>query len=111
MNALDLASFVIASSGTAKFEGLDHGSPVSFFVVRSVPGTGAAKHRHPYVETFVILEGDIEIILDGEQSLVGPGHIVVVPAMSWHEFTVRSDHPALMVNIHPVPEIIQENWV
>jgi mannose-6-phosphate isomerase-like protein (cupin superfamily) len=111
MDALDLASFVIAPSGTARFEGLDHGSPVSFFVVRSVTGTGAAKHRHPYVETFVILDGDIEIIVDGEQSLVGPGHIVVVPEMAWHEFTVRSEHPALMVNIHPSPEIIQENWV
>jgi mannose-6-phosphate isomerase-like protein (cupin superfamily) len=110
MNALDIASFAIAPSGTAKFEGLGYDSPVSFFVVRSIPGTGAAKHRHPYVETFVILDGDIEIILDGELSMVGPGHIVVVPAMAWHEFKVRSEHPALMVNIHPGPEIIQEDW-
>lgn len=111
MDALDLASFVIGPNGTARFEGAGNGSPVSFFVARNLPGTGAAKHRHPYVETFVILEGDIEIILDGELSMVGPGHVVVVPAMSWHEFTVRSAHAALMVNIHPVPEIVQENWV
>ena len=37
-------------------------------------------------------------------------HIVIVPADSWHEFKNRSDHHALMVNIHPVPEMIQEDW-
>src|SRR5262245_10833435 len=110
MEALDIASFAIAPSGTAKFEGLGHGSPVSFFVVKSLPGTGADKHRHPYAETFVILDGDLEMIVAGELSMVGPGHIVVVPEMAWHEFKVRSDHPALTVNIHPGPQIIQEDW-
>ncbi len=110
MNALDISDFQIAPSGTAKFEGLRYDSPVSFFVVKSVPGTGADKHRHPYVETFVILEGDLEMIVDGALTMVGPGHIVVVPAMAWHEFKVRSDHPALTVNIHPVPQMVQEDW-
>jgi hypothetical protein len=42
--------------------------------------------------------------------MVGPGHIVVVPEMSWHEFKVRSEHPALTVNIHPVDRMVQEDW-
>lgn len=111
MNLIDFESLAKTAGGTAKFEGAGHDSPVSFFVVRSLPNTGADKHRHPYVETFVILDGDIEVIVDGEQRMLGAGQIAVIPAMAWHEFKNRSDRRSLMVNIHPSPEIIQEDWV
>lgn len=73
-------------------------------------GRGADKHRHPYEEIFVILDGDIEAIIDGETHRIGRGHIVVIPANTWHEFKNRSEQPALMVNIHPTPKMIQEDW-
>ena len=75
------------------------------------PGTGADKHRHPYEEIFVILDGDIEVIVAGEKCTVSPGHIVIIPPNTWHEFKNRADHPAQMVNIHPVPKMVQEDWV
>lgn len=59
MNTVDIAQLIAQSGGPGKFEGDDHGSPVSFFFVTSPPGTGASKHRHPYVETFVVIEGEI----------------------------------------------------
>ena len=40
------------TSGT--FEGADHGSQISLFVVDAAPGTGPRLHRHPYSETFVV---------------------------------------------------------
>jgi hypothetical protein len=43
--------------------------------------------------------------------MVGGGNIAIIPANSWHEFKNRSDHAALMVNIHPVPTMIQEDWI
>src|SRR5690554_6927765 len=110
MNVIDLEAIALSLGGTVKFEGAGYDSPVSFFVARNLPGQGADKHRHPYAEIFVILEGEIEFIIDGELSMVGPGSIAVAPAMAWHEFKNRSDSRCLMVNIHPVPEIIQENW-
>lgn len=110
MNILEIDSLRPPSGGSPRFEGAEYGSSVSFFVVTSKPGRGADKHRHPYDETFVILDGDIEVIVGGEQRMVSSGHIVVIPANTWHEFKNRSDHPALMVNIHPVPEMIQEDW-
>jgi len=110
MKTIDIDTLTRVAGGTARFEGGDSGSSVSFFVVRNQPGQGADKHRHPYDETFVILEGDIEVIIDGELAMLGPGTIAVVPARAWHEFTNRGDHVSLMVNIHPSPRIIQENW-
>jgi quercetin dioxygenase-like cupin family protein len=110
MNIIDIARLKPPSGGAARFEGIDHDADVSFFIVTSAPGRGADKHRHPYREIFVILDGDIEVIVDGEMARVGKGNIVVIPANTWHEFKNRSDHPALMVNIHPVVQMVQEDW-
>jgi quercetin dioxygenase-like cupin family protein len=99
-----------AGGGAALFQGFEHGSHTSFFVVTSRPGGGAPKHRHPYEEIFVVLEGEIEVIVDGQRELISDGSIRVIPPRAWHEFTNRSDHPCLMVNIHSSPRLIQENW-
>jgi quercetin dioxygenase-like cupin family protein len=110
MNTISIENLRPVGGGSPRFEGYQHGATTSFFVVTSPPGQGADKHRHPYDETFVILRGDIEVIADGVQQMVSAGHILVIPANTWHEFKNRSPEPALMVNIHPVSAIIQEDW-
>jgi quercetin dioxygenase-like cupin family protein len=110
VNILEIASLNPPSGGSPRFEGGNYGANVSFFVVMSPPGNGADKHRHPYEEIFVILGGDIEVIIDGKLRLVHSGNIIVIPPDTWHEFKNRSSHNALMVNIHPVPQMIQEDW-
>jgi mannose-6-phosphate isomerase-like protein (cupin superfamily) len=110
MDIIRIAALASTPGGTARFEGADHGSSVSFFVVRSATGQGATKHRHPYDETFVILEAEIEVVVDDVLWMLQPGSITVIPAGSWHAFTNRSPHRALMVNIHASPRIIQEDW-
>lgn len=110
MTILDIATLRPAGGGSPRFEGGDYGANVSFFVAMSPTGKGADKHRHPYEETFVILEGEIEVIVNGEKQVIQAGNIVVIPANTWHEFKNRSSQDALMVNIHPVPKMIQEFW-
>lgn len=111
MNVIAIAALRPPSGGAARFQGGDYGARASCFVVTSAPGHGADKHRHPYAEIFVILNGDIEIVVDDETHMVGSGNITVIPANTWHEFKNRSAHAALMVTIHPVPTMIQEDWV
>jgi quercetin dioxygenase-like cupin family protein len=110
MHIITIDSLKPSGGGAARFEGVNYDANSSFFVVTSPTGRGANKHRHPYEEIFVILDGDIEAIIDGETHRIGRGHIVVIPANAWHEFKNRSERPALMVNIHPVPKMIQEDW-
>ena len=57
-----------------------------------------------------MLEGDIEVVVDGQPEMVSGGSIRVIPARAWHSFTNRSTRPCLMVNIHSSPRLIQENW-
>ncbi len=110
IRTVDIAEVIAASGGAGRFEGKDHGSPVSFFYVTSEPGRGARKHRHPYSETFVIIDGDIEVTVDGVTERMRGGTIAIIPANAWHEFTNMGDRRALMVNIHPTDTMVQENW-
>jgi quercetin dioxygenase-like cupin family protein len=107
---LPFDQFRLRPGGSLRFEGGAFDADTSFFVVIAPTGKGADKHRHPYPETFIVLDGEIETIIDGETYRTGAGHIIVIPANTWHEFKGSSADPARLVNIHPVPEMRQEDW-
>ena len=68
-----------------KFEGQNHGSSVSFFLSHHAPGEGPNLHRHPYEETFILLDGRCTFTVDGAEIEAEPGQIVVVPAGAAHK--------------------------
>lgn len=108
MKIIDMSSISPPGEEAAIFQGMKHGANISFFIVHFSPGKGPRKHRHPYEETFILLEGQIEAIVDGEAKTLSEHNIVIIPAGTWHEFRNQSDQPVFMVNIHPVPEMITE---
>jgi quercetin dioxygenase-like cupin family protein len=110
MNIVNLNQLKPAPERASKFEGASFGADASFFVVTSPPGRGVNKHRHPYQETLIILDGDIEMMVGEETMLIKKDNAVIVPAKTWHAFTNKSEHDALMVTIHASPKIIQEDW-
>lgn len=99
---LPFDQFRLRPGGSVRFEGGTYDANTSFFVVIAPTGKGADKHRHPYPETF--------IVLDGEVYRTGAGKIIVIPSNSWHEFKGISADPARLVNIHPAPQMSQEDW-
>jgi quercetin dioxygenase-like cupin family protein len=110
MKIVNLENLKPAPERASKFQGADYGADTSFFVATSPPGRGVNKHLHPYQETLIILDGDIEMVVGEEKQLIKGGSAVVVPANTWHAFTNQSEHNALMVTIHASPKIIQEDW-
>ena len=108
MKTIDIDSIKPSGEEVAIFQGANYGANVSFFIVKFSPGKGPKKHRHPYEETFIILEGEIEAIVDGETKSLRESSIVIIPAGTWHEFTNRSEIQVFMINIHPVPEMVTE---
>ncbi len=92
---------------TAQFIGADHGAGSSFYVSRSAPGTGPDLHRHPYSETFVIIEGRVRFTAGDDVLDAGPGDVVVVPPETDHGFTNVGDGPMLSVNIHAAARMEQ----
>jgi mannose-6-phosphate isomerase-like protein (cupin superfamily) len=100
----------IRSSATASlFEGKDHGTTVTFFIVRTPPGRGPNLHRHPYEETFVVEQGSAIFTVDGETIEAQAGQIVVVPAGAAHKFVSSGDGPLHQLGIHASDRLIQED--
>lgn len=108
MKVLNIEAMKEPGDDALQFQGFEHEAGTSFFVAETTPGGGPSRHRHPYEEVFVVLRGDIEFIVDEQRQMVSSGSIAIVPANTWHEFRNRSNLPALMVNIHPVPRMITE---
>ena len=108
VQVVDLAAIRPPGSDVATFNGFEHGTSVSFFLVTVGTGQGPKSHRHAYDETFILLDGEIRMITDGTARTVGAGSVVVIPAGAWHEFTVTSGTPVRMINVHPVARIVTE---
>ena len=94
--------------GTVKFEGEQHGSEISLFLVNNEPGTGPDLHRHPYSETWVVRSGRARMTADGEDLEAGPGDIVVVGPETPHKFKNIGPGKLEIICIHASPRMIQE---
>ena len=101
----------IRLSDTAwRFDGRDHGTTVSFFVMDYPPGKRVALHRHPYEETFIVQAGTATFTVDGETFETAAGHVVMVPAGAAHGFINNGQEPLRQVSIHPADHVMQE-WL
>jgi mannose-6-phosphate isomerase-like protein (cupin superfamily) len=103
----DLPMSVIAR----EFVGEDHdGIGITFLLVDAPPGSGPALHKHPYEEIIIVQEGRGTFVLDGAESEVQGGEIVVVPAGAPHRFVNSGDGPLRQIDIHVSSHFVTE-WL
>lgn len=70
--------------------GDEHGVACSASFSLLEPGAGAPMHKHDAIdEIIVVVEGSIEVNIDGKASLVGRDHTISIPAGTPHSFTAR----------------------
>jgi mannose-6-phosphate isomerase-like protein (cupin superfamily) len=84
-----------------ELEGVDHGGVgLCLIFVDAEPGRGPSLHRHDYDEVFITLEGQATVFADGEERVVGPGDVAIVPAGTPHRFVNSGDGPLRQIDIH-----------
>jgi mannose-6-phosphate isomerase-like protein (cupin superfamily) len=98
-----------AANRTLRFEGENHGSGVSLFLVDNEPGEGPGLHRHPYSETWIVRSGKALITADGDGFEAGPGDIAVVGPNTPHMFKNVGTERLDIICIHASPKMIQED--
>ena len=98
------------SERARRFEGKDHGANVSFFLSMHAPGEGPRLHRHPYEETFILLDGEATFTVGDETLTPDPGHVLIVPPNTPHKFVNSGERRLQQVSIHSAPEMSQE-WL
>lgn len=101
-------SIRVGHSRTLRFEGASHGSNVSFFLVTASPGQGPGLHRHPYDETWTVVEGEATIVVNDDTIVARAGDSAVVPPEIWHGFTNTGTGTLRIICIHASPVMIQE---
>ena len=61
------------------------------------PGGGPPPHRHDFEETFIVLEGELDVTFRGNKSVVRAGDTVNVPANAPHQFHNSSSKPVRLL--------------
>jgi mannose-6-phosphate isomerase-like protein (cupin superfamily) len=99
-----------SSLATGNLNGADHGATISVILDHSEPGSGPRLHKHPYDETWVIIEGQLTFQAGEEQLDAGPGDIVIVPPETPHKFINDGPAPCHLVCIHANPTFVTQ-WL
>jgi mannose-6-phosphate isomerase-like protein (cupin superfamily) len=63
------------------------------------PGGGPPPHRHDFEETFILLDGEMQVTFRGQKSTVRAGDTVNVPSNAPHQFHNASSEPVRMICI------------
>ena len=54
-------------------------------------GSDILPHRHPWAESYFVLDGELEVQLGRRRWTVGTGDLVVIPAKAVHGFRVTTE--------------------
>jgi quercetin dioxygenase-like cupin family protein len=95
---------------TGNLKGAEHDASISLILDHSEPGDGPRLHKHPYDETWVVIEGNVTFQAGAEELEAGPGDIVIVPPDTPHRFANSGPERAYLVCIHANPTFETE-WL
>lgn len=61
-------------------------SSLEIFDTSGPAGGGPPPHRHPWEEVYVVLNGELEVPVDGQSQVLHPGGVAHVPAGTVHSY-------------------------
>ena len=103
--------FGSAGSFATLFHGGQHGlSTISLMLGEVQPGEGAALHRHPYEELFVLHEGQARYTIAGVTVEAGVGDVVLIPAHTPHSFANTGAGVLRQTAVHAADKVTIE-WL
>ena len=61
-------------------------------------GSSIHEHFHPQEEVYEVIEGELELIIDGVKQVAGPGLVGIVPSNVRHSVKALTDGRAIIVD-------------
>ena len=74
----------------------DLSKPFEVHIQEGNEGGGPPPHHHPWDEAFFVLEGEVEISIEGNARTMGAGSYVHIPAGTVHAYTNKSEPTKLL---------------
>jgi quercetin dioxygenase-like cupin family protein len=69
-----------------------------------VRGSSIHEHFHPQEEVYEVIEGELEITIDGEAQIARAGVVAIVPPGALHSVKALSDGRAIIIDYPLRPE-------
>lgn len=68
------------------------GSSIEIYDTQGHEGMGPPPHVHDWSESYVVLEGEIDLIVDGREQRIGAGMSAHAPGGSTHGYRIAADN-------------------
>jgi quercetin dioxygenase-like cupin family protein len=90
---------LVGDTYTITVSGKDTGDRFCVIDMHVPPGGGPGPHRHDFEETFLLLDGEMDVTFRGEKKTVRAGQTINIPSNAPHQFHNSSSHPVRMICI------------
>ncbi len=90
---------LVGDTYTITVSGEDTGGRFCVIDMHIPPGGGPPPHRHDFEETFIVLEGEIEVTFRGNKSAGRAGDTLNIPSNAPHQFHNASSNAARLLCI------------
>jgi quercetin dioxygenase-like cupin family protein len=77
-----------------------HSASMTFAHYDFTRGASIHEHFHPEEEVYEVIEGELEVTIDGAIQIARPGLVAIVPANARHSVKALTDGKAIIVD-HP----------
>lgn len=81
-----------------------HSSSMTFAHYDFVRASSIHEHSHPEEEVYEVIEGELEITIDGAVQILRPGLVAIVPPNARHSVKALTDGRAIIIDHPPRPE-------
>lgn len=81
-----------------------HSSSMTFAHYDFALGASIHEHFHPQEEVYEVIEGELEVTIDGSSQIARPGLVAVIPSNSRHSVKALTNGRAIIVDFPSRPE-------
>jgi quercetin dioxygenase-like cupin family protein len=81
-----------------------HSQNMTFAHYDFIGGASIHEHFHPQEEVYEVIEGELEVTIDGVMQVAWPGVVAIVPANARHSVRALTDGKAIIVDYPARPE-------
>lgn len=88
-----------------RLQGFEEGGPKNQWVGYSqfLPGGGAGPDSTPFEKVYVVLEGEMTVVIDGHETVLGAMDSCTIPPGEVRELVNRTNHICKMLVVIPYP--------
>jgi quercetin dioxygenase-like cupin family protein len=81
-----------------------HSPSMTFAHYDFTSGASIHEHFHPQEEVYDVIEGELELTIDGVTGIARPGMVAIVPANAHHSVKALTDGQAIIVDCPARPD-------